>query len=413
LVGLAFASHTSVIPSLVNRLTDFAPLVGMVTMISSGVWLLPQLVSAHFVANKERKKPFVVITALIGRPMYLLVVAAILLTGDEYPWLLLALFFLAHTVFTVMDGLGMVAWFDVLSKAVPPIRRGRLYSTGQIAGGLLAFGAGLVVSQVLGPRGPAFPYNYGLLFVFSTFFLFASLISFSFLKEPSQEVRKEREPWRAYVPRLAGLLRQDREFRLANAVRLLAGLGQLATPFYVVYAIDVLQLSEESIGVFVSAQVVGGAIASFAMGYLNERSGSRIVTQLAITLGLGTPLLALFIHFNTPRGAFVALIYAGVFFLIGANWSGQMQGFMNLVLEMSPADERPAYVGLYNTLGGTVMVAPVLGGVLLQNTSYPVLFGVTAAGLAASLVLSLGLAEPRRRESSLDDTGNQYEARDR
>jgi MFS family permease len=399
LVAMAFANNTSVIPSLVSRLTDYAPLIGLVTTISNGVWLLPQLIAANYVANKERKKPFVIRLALIGRPMYLLVALVIFVTGNAYPELILTLFFFAATVFTVTDGLTIVAWLDILGKTIPPLRRGRLYSTGQIAGGLLAFAAGFVVSQVLGPRGPGFPYNYGVLLLLSSAFLFLSLTSFSLLEEPAQEVRKEREPWKFYMPRLGALLRQDQEFRLVNVVRLLAGLGQLATPFYVVYAMDVLQLGDENIGFFVSAQVVGGIVASFTMGYLNERSGSRIVTQLAIAFGLGAPLLALFIHICTPPGAIVSFIYAMVFFLIGANWSGYMQGFMNIVLEMAPADERPAYVGLYNTLGGTLMVVPLLGGWLLQNTSYPVLYGAAAIGLVTSLVLSFKLAEPRRKPS--------------
>lgn len=171
LVGMAFVNYTSVVPSLVNQLTDFAPLIGLVTTIANGAWLLPQLIAAHYVTNRERKKPYVMATGLAGRPMYLLVALAIFLTGDTYPWLILALFFLAETVFTIADGLSMVAWFDIISKSIPPTKRGRLYSTGQIGGGLLAIAAGLVVRLILGPRGPAFPYNYGLLFLLSAAFL--------------------------------------------------------------------------------------------------------------------------------------------------------------------------------------------------------------------------------------------------
>jgi len=397
-ISMAFVSYSSVIPSFVNRLTDFAPLIGLVSTIASGAWLLPQLIGAHYVANKERKKPFVIVAALVGRPMYLMVALAILLTGDAYPWLILALFFVAEAIFSASDGLSVVGWFDILSKSIPPARRGRLYSTAQVVSGLLSVAVGFVVMQILGPLGPAFPYNYGLLFLLCVVFLFLSLVFFSSVKEPAQEVRKEREPWRAYMPRLVALLRQDRQFRLINVVRLLAGLGGLALPFYVVYATDVLQMSDENIGFFVSAQVLGGAAASLAMGYLNERSGSKIVTQMTIALALSTPLLALLIHYYTPPGAIVTYVYALVFVLMGANLSGYMQGFTNFVLEIAPADERPAYVGLYNTLGGTlIMLVPLLGGWLLQSTSYPILFGGAAVGVATSMVLSFRLAEPRRK----------------
>jgi len=203
------------------------------------------------------------------------------------------------------------------------------------------------------------------------------------------------------MPRLISLLRQDEQFRLINVVRLLAGMGALALPFYGVYATDVLLISEENVGLFVSAQVLGGILASLAMGYLNERSGSKVVTQITIALGLCTPLLALLIHYYSPQGPTVTYIYALVFVLIGANYSGYMQGFMNFVLEMSPPDQRPDYVGLYNTVGGTlIMVVPVLGGLLLQSTSHPILFAATAIGPAMSLVLSFRLVEPRRSQCS-------------
>jgi MFS-type transporter involved in bile tolerance (Atg22 family) len=134
-----------------------------------------------------------------------------------------------------------------------------------------------------------------------------------------------------------------------------------------------------------------------AMGYLNERSGSKIVTQFTIVLGLLSPLLALAIDWRHPQGILTPYIYALVFLFIGANYSGYMQGFMNLVLDIAPPQDRPAYVGLYNTLGGTVVtVAPLLGGWLLEATSYPVLFSIAAVGIVASLILSLKLREPRR-----------------
>jgi MFS family permease len=395
--GSAFVSYTSVIPSFVNQLTDFAPLIGLATTIPNGIWLLPQILAANYVGGKRRKKPWIIIMSAMGRPLYLGPAVFILLFGNRHPSALLTTFFLTMGVFYLLDGLSSVAWFDIMSKVIPPERRGRFYASAQLLTGLLSLGAGAVVARVLGPDGPPFPHNYGLLFLFCPALLLLSLASFCFIKEPVQEEQRQREPWRAYLPRLAGVFRTDRQFRLVNLVRLLAALGGLALPFYVVHATDVLGLGSENIGLFVSAQVLGGMIASLAMGYLNERSGSKVVSQLTVVLGLSSPLLALALHCLPPPPAITAYVYALVFVFIGGNYGGYMQGFMNLVLDISPPDERPAYVGLYNTLGGTVVtVVPVLGGWLLQSTSYPVLFSAAAIGGFASLVVSLRLKEPRQ-----------------
>ena len=47
-------------------------------------------------------------------------------------------------------------------------------------------------------------------------------------------------------------------------------------------------------------------------------------------------------------------------------------------------------------LCGVLMVAPVLGGWIIQATSYPVLFAVTAVSVALGLVLTFRLEEPRQ-----------------
>jgi hypothetical protein len=64
---------------------------------------------------------------------------------------------------------------------------------------------------------------------------------------------------------------------------------------------------------------------------------------------------------------------------------------MNYVLEIAPPGQRPTYTGLTNTLTGLLLPVPILGGWLLQSTSYPVLFAVSAVGplLAWGLARSL------------------------
>ncbi len=396
--GMAFVSYTSVIPSFVNQLTDFAPLIGLASTIPNGLWLLPQLFAANYVASIQWKKPWVIGMGLVGRPMYLLTGLFMFAVGSAHPSLMLPVFFVAQTSFSTLDGLSSVAWFDILSRVIPPAKRGRFYSSAQVLTGLLSMGAGAIVARVLGPGGPSFPYNYGLLFCSSSGLLLLALACFSFVKEPAEQVQPRRQPWRTYFPKMGRLFREDRQFRLINAIRLLMALAGLAFPFYVIHATDVVGVGTQNIGLFVSAQVLGSLVASLAMGYLNEKSGSKIVTQLTIALGLACPLVALTIHWLPAQGTLTPYIYALVFLFIGANYAGYMQGFMNLVLDIAPAQERPAYIGLYNTVGGTVVTAaPLLGGWLLQATSYPVLFSVTAAGITASLVLSFRLREPRQQ----------------
>ena len=397
-LGLAFVNQTTVLPSFISQLTDSAPLIGLASTIQTGAWLLPQLIAASYLADKPRKKPYMLLTAALGRPVFWLLAGILFLSGGRAPTLTLALLFISLAVFLGTDAVASVAWFDILGKAIPPTRRGRLIGTGQVLSGLLTVGGGAVVKVVLGPHGPPFPSNYALLFFMAGLSLFGSWVAMSFLREPVASTRSERLPWNAFLPRLWKLLRENHTFSLAIVVRLLAGLSGMAMPFYVVYATKELRFGAEVIGFFLSAQVVGSILAGFAWGYLNERSGSKAVIQGSMILGLTSPLLALLVG---PMGHLIGTstiyAYSLIFLAIGALNNSYMPGFINFVLDLAPSEERSTYIALTNTLCGVLLVVPFLGGWLLQATSYPVLFATTVGGVAIALALTFRLEEPRQR----------------
>jgi MFS family permease len=397
-ISIAFVSQTTVLPSFINQLTDSAPLIGLASTIQTGAWLLPQLIAASYLADKARKKPYLLLYAALGRPVVWLLAGVLFLVGDRAPTLILGLFFVSLAIFMGTDAIASVAWFDILSKAIPPSRRGRLIGTGQVLSGLLTVGAGAVVNAVLGPQGPPFPNNYALLFFLAGLSLFASWLAMSFLHEPVGPTHGERLPWNAFLPKLWTVLRENRTFSLVTVVRLLAGLSGMAMPFYVVYATEELHFGAETIGVFISSQVVGSILAGFVWGYLNECSGSKIVIQGSTILGLASPLLALLMGpMGHLAGASTIYAYSLIFLAIGALNSSYMPGFINLVLELAPPEERPTYIALTNTICGLLLALPFLGGWLLQATSYPVLFATTVGGVACGLALSFRLEEPRQR----------------
>ncbi len=102
-----------------------------------------------------------------------------------------------------------------------------------------------------------------------------------------------------------------------------------------------------------------------------------------------SPLLALGIHLS--GSSYLAYAYPLVYTFFGIIQTAWLIGPLNAILEIAPEEQRPVYVGLYNTLAGLLVPASFLGGVLLRATSYSVLFVITAACVAAGLLVSLGL----------------------
>jgi MFS family permease len=396
-LGMAFAGVTTVIPDFVGRLTTSAVVVGLFLMVADGAWLLPQLFFAHLLVDKRRKKPYVVWSGAIGRPVWLVYALALALGLARYPTAAVGLLFLMFVIFLGSDSLASVAWFDILGKAIPEERRGRLLGLAQIVQGVLAIGAGAAVAALLGRAGPAFPLNYAAIFALAGCFYLLSLFFFLPVVEPEEAVAEARPAWREYLPQLLRVLREDRIFRRLAGVRLLSGFDMLAWTFYILFATRELGLPPATVGLFVAVQTGGGIVGSAVLGLISERIGSHRVIQIATAVSVTVPLVGLGLALAGAASGGVALVVCAYIFLaLGVLGSSFMLGQLNYVLDLAPAGQRPVYVGLINTLGGAIVVLPPLGGLLLQGTSYTVLFAVTAAFVLLGHLLSWRLPSLRK-----------------
>jgi MFS family permease len=199
---------------------------------------------------------------------------------------------------------------------------------------------------------------------------------------------------RAFLAVVGPALREDRRFVGVVVTRLLFGAGVLVYPFYFVYAEKALGFGAEQIGLFLSAQVIGGILGGMIYGQLADRFGTRATIRAAVPIAALAPALALAASFlgglpEIPRLA----VTAGVFVAVGLTFSSYVLGFINYVLEIAPEHDRSAYGGLFNTINGMLLVVPALAGWFLEATSYQLLFAVALATLALAFVASLALGE--------------------
>ncbi len=395
-VGLTFSDVSTTLPAFVRELSSSDMLVGLVATVWNGAWLLPQLFAANWLVVKPGKKRYIILGGLLGRPLFLVLALALALGLARYPAAALTLFFFTLTIFLAGDALAAVAWFDVLAKAIPEERRGRLIGLAQVSIAGLALGVGEVVKHLLGPNGPPFPQNYALIFGATGGVLMLSLFFLTQIKEPDESPLGVRPTWRAYFAQLFLLLRQNAALSRVTLARLLVGLSQLALPFYVVYAVSVLELPVETIGTFTAVRTLGSVAAGLGMSLVADRFGSRRVIQIASALALVSPGLALLLQLSGGGESWLVGLYPLVYVAIGFFNSSVMLGFINYVLELAPPGQRTVYMGLTNTINGVLVLAPTLGAWLLGATSYTTLFGLTAAGIAVGHLLSWGLAPSRR-----------------
>jgi len=389
-VAFTFINPSSVMPAFVRQLTDSAPVIGLVGTVFNGCWLLPQLAVAHLINDKPRKKPYM-LAGLGGRIMFWVTALALWAGLARYPTAMLVLFFTCFGIFAASDGVASVAWFDILARAIPLKRRGRLMGMGQVISGLAGIGVGVLVGLILDRR--PFPDNCALLFTLAGVALVPSVIALVSIREPPTEDPGPQTNGQATGGWLK-LLSTDPAFRRLIACRLLVGTMGLATSFYVVHAVDELRLPQSVIGDFVIAQTLAGVVASAVMGLVSERWGSRYVARIGSAAAAIGPLFALAAHL--AGSGWLVQAYPFVYVAMGVINSAWMLGFFNYLLEIATEGMRPAYVGLGNTIVGVLTLAPMAGGWLLEATSYTTLFGVTAAIVAAGFLLSLGLKPPQQ-----------------
>jgi MFS family permease len=389
-VGLSFIGVSTVLPAFVSQFTDSAPIIGLVNTVWNGAVLIPQLVAANAINHLPHKKGALLRAGALGRPAFLIIALALVLGLGRRPGWMLLVFFAMLTSFWLADAFCSIAWFDIVGKAIPANRRGRLFGGGQIIASVFAIGIGALVRWILGPQGPAFPINYAWLFGFASVACLLGLASLSMVREPLEDVPQERAGWRDYLPQLVGILKEQPTYRRAIAAWLLSGLVALASPFYVIFATDRLGLAPETIGLFIIAQTIGGVVASFGLGALAERRGPGAVICVSVAVSITGPLVALALHF-VHAAAWAQFVYAWVFVVLGIVNASGMMGWMNYFLELAPPGHRPTYMGLSNTLGGLLVLAPVLGGWLLQVTSYPALFATSVVGPVVAFALAARL----------------------
>src|SRR5262245_33374601 len=143
-LGITFASTSTTLPAFAATLTDNKILIGAVSSVWLGGWLLPQVLVANFLSNTPRKYPILIRAAAIGRPIFPLFTLWVLFGGTRLPTLTLFLFLFTLAFFMMWDAVAGLAWFDLLGKSLAPETRGRMIGIGQATIGIMSIGIGML-----------------------------------------------------------------------------------------------------------------------------------------------------------------------------------------------------------------------------------------------------------------------------
>jgi len=402
--GLSFTDPNTVLPLFVSLLTSSKVLIGSVATIRVFGFFMPQIFIASFTEHWQKRKPIYILGAVLRGSSFFLLFILIFFWGKKMSYLLLVSFFVLYGTASLGGGLGGLPFLDIVGKVITPRHRGKFFSLRLFFGGLLSIGGGLVVRYVLAhPIHFAFPYNYALLFFLTFLGTSLGMFLFVFIREPAElPGAKKRSSFFVYLKKIGIILRNNKNYSRFFWAIIFLNCGIVALPFYAVYGREVLHFPLETTGVFVVAQMMGAIISALFWGFLSDKYGNKIVVVLSGLMGVSVPclvILTMLLHKMAIFPEFLLIIYTIVFVLVGMNLNGLFIGQNNLLLEIAPAKERATYIGVTNTAIGLVSLLSLLGGYIIERSSYTVAFSLSLILVLVGIFLAFSIAEPRNKES--------------
>ncbi len=394
-VGNVFLDPDMVLTWFLSQLGASRLIIGLISPIRYGGWFFPQIFVSGYLQRQPRKLPFYRLMALIRSLTILLLVVLTLFAPS---WLVTA-FMALMIVYSIGAGLAGIPFMDMVGRLIPANRRGSFFAQRMFWGGVLALGAGQVVGWLLSePDGLHFPLNFSVIFALGLGALIISLGAWSVVHEEPEEVDQTRVRWTEQFASGVRLLIEDRSYRTFVLMRLLLMLGQLAGPFYVVYAKEVLGVPARLVGGYITARAASSILSNPLWGWMSDHVGNRRLIQVTNVVGLSMPLVALVVGLlreAVDGMPWVGYLFTLVFIAAGAFGTGSGIGNMNYLLDIAPPRRRPLYLGFTNTLFGIGIFTSALGGVIAEWAGFTALMVIAAVLYAAALSLSLMMVEPR------------------
>ena len=287
--------------------------------------------------------------------------------------------YIAIALKIIMDGasnFGLPAWVSMTADVVPLTWRGRYFGSRNLIMGfatiLATYGIGQFITAIGGINGYQWAFGFAcLLGLLSTY-------SFSRIQEP--ESAETQAPHPSYSPKaLLETLRTDPNFLALFLFTFGWNFSlNLAGPFFNVYLVRDLKATAAAVGVIAIVGKISALPAQQFLGRLADRWGPR---RLALLMGFSIPFMPFsWLFVRSPYQAIPISIVSGVL------WAGYALAIFNLLLEISPPDQRTRYSALSQiAVAASAAIGAALGGVISSQWGIPILFAISGAGRLISM----------------------------
>lgn len=390
--GNSFLSATTIIPLFISKLTPSLIPIGLVSVITSAGWFLPQLFSARITERFLKMKRIVVGWGLFLErlPIWLMMLSAYL--ARFLPELALVLFLICLAWHTLGAGVIAPSWMALLAKIFTPEKRGSFLGTTMFLG---------VGMGVLGSAASAwflenfeFPNSFIVMFSIAAVFITLSWVFLGMTREPIGVVETHDRDWSTYWKDLLRILKEDENFRRYVISNIIITFGGMGFGFVTISAIQRFDVSDATVGLYTLVMLIGQACGNLVLGWMADHFGHK----LSVEIGVLATLLAFLIALVIPSPGFYFVVYA----LLGINLGAGIVSGMLVVWEFCETSRVPTYSGLVNTTRGMAgLLAPIIA-TSLAEWRYEILFGLCSLLLIVGIcLLHFWVREPRWHDDNL------------
>ncbi|HNZ15220.1 MAG TPA: MFS transporter [Anaerolineaceae bacterium] len=390
----SFWAINTIMPVFAATLTDSPFIIGLMPAIVNAGWFLPQMFMAKRVSEMPEVVTFGKRMARLERiPYVFFIILALLLPviGNKIGLIALILVMIWRGV---GGGMSALPWQETMARVIPLSHRARFFGFSRVIGQLFGVVGSAIMALILARVD--YPYNYALGFGVAVVIQWVSYAFYHQNREPDISIpqvqdeqsnatmeTRQNAPADAHdapIPGIMEILRKDRNFRLYIIARALSFLGNMATAFIAVYAIQTFNLNDEQAAIFTGVLFAAGIFGYALWGAIGDRIGPKKIVTYSFVAWAIALLIAIFTN--------TVWVYYLVFVFFGIYSAGIGVGDSMLIMELSDDRLRPTYLGMARTLTGAfLLLAPVLAGWLVNDYSYNLMFWVTLVFTLISTVL--------------------------
>ena len=383
------SSSTDYIPLFALAAGASAGSIGALAAVGNFLSIGGYLSGAGVAWRLRQRKPFVVAAGGGASRLMILLLAALPFVTGHGP-LLVVLLIAVNALSLMFGSLCNPPWASMAADLVPAESRGRYFASRNLAMGAVALVtsplAGWIVRTVNSRTSQdLLGYQATLLLAFVCGML--STYSFSRIPEPPIGVPAR---LRRRTRNVLDLLKRNSAFTWLAASSFVWGFSlNVASPFFNVYLVTGLHGTSAEVGIATGVSALTGIAGQALFGSLSDKRGNRAVLVLT---GILIPILPpCWVLARVPYHVYIINTASGIL------WAGYNLASFNMLLELSPLEEREAAVALYQSaVSASAVLGPLVGGLLIATAGYHAAFIVSGVGRFVGSILFILFVRPAK-----------------